>query len=224
MIPDAIDLVIFDCDGVLVDSEILAVEVDRRVLAEFGWHLTDEQIVHRFVGRSSVHFRAELESYLGRGLPDDWEDRFLPWYDDAYQRDLVAVSGVEEAIDQIPWPTCVASSGPHEKIRRTLGITGIHARFEGRIFSATEVAEGKPAPDLFLHAASHMGVSPSRCVVIEDSRFGVAAARAAGMHAFGYAGGLTPAEWLRGENTTVFDDMTDLPRLLGLPANVRGPR
>lgn len=217
MLPDSIDLVIFDCDGVLVDSEILSVEVDRRLLAEFGWHLTHEQIVHRFVGRSSAHFRAELESHLGRALPDDWEERYLPWYDEAFERDLVAVPGVEHAIERIPWLMCVASSGPHEKIRRTLGLTGLHARFEGRIFSATEVAEGKPAPDLFLHAASRMGVGPSRCVVIEDSRFGVAAARAAGMHAFGFAGGLTPAEWLRGESTTVFDDMSDLPRLLGLP-------
>ncbi|MGM7666093.1 HAD family hydrolase [Microbacterium sp. A93] len=217
MLSAGIDLVIFDCDGVLVDSEVLSVEVDRRVLAEFGWHLNQEQIVHRFVGRPSAHFRAELESHLGRGLPDEWEEPYLPWYADAFERELVAVAGVEEAIEQIPWATCVASSGPHEKIRHTLGITGLHARFEGRIFSATEVAEGKPAPDLFLHAAARMGVSPSRCVVIEDSRFGVAAARAAGMHSFGYAGGLTPSEWLRGENTTVFDDMADLPGLLGLP-------
>lgn len=216
-LPDPIELVIFDCDGVLVDSEILSVEVDRRLLAEFGWHLTHEQIVHRFVGRSSAHFRAELEAHLGRALSDGWEEPYLPWYDNAFERDLVAVPGVEDAIERIPWSMCVASSGPHEKLRRTLGLTGFYSRFEGRIFSATEVAEGKPAPDLFLHAASRMGVPPSRCVVIEDSRFGVDAARAAGMHAFGFAGGLTPAEWLRGENTTVFDDMSDLPRLLGLP-------
>lgn len=218
MLPRFVELVIFDCDGVLVDSERLSIEVDRRVLAEFGWQLTQEQILHRFVGRSSAHFRAELEEYVKRALPDDWEEPYLPWYADAFDRDLVAVAGVEDALDRIPWSTCVASSGPHEKLRHTLGLTGLYARFEGRIFSATEVAEGKPAPDLFLHAASRMGVPPERCVVIEDSRFGVAAARAAGMHSFGYAGGLTPAEWLRGENTTVFDDMSDLPGLLGLPS------
>lgn len=216
MLPETVELVIFDCDGVLVDSERLSVEVDRRVLAEFGWHLTHEQILHRFVGRSSAHFRAELEEHLKRSLPDDWEEPYLQWYADAFERDLVAVPGVEDALDRIPWSTCVASSGPHEKLRHTLGLTGLRARFEGRIFSATEVAEGKPAPDLFLHASSRMGVPPERCVVIEDSRFGVAAARAAGMHAFGYAGGLTPAEWLRGADTTVFEDMADLPGLMGL--------
>ena len=217
MLPDPIELVIFDCDGVLVDSEVLSVEVDRRVLAEFGWHLTTEQIVHRFVGRSSAHFRAELESHVGRALPDDWEDPYSSWYVDAFERHLVAVPGVEYALDRIPWPTCVASSGSHEKLRRTLGLTGLHPRFEGRIFSAAEVTAGKPAPDLFLHAASRLGVPPERCVVIEDSRFGVMAARAAGMASFGYAGGLTPAEWLQGENTTVFSDMAELPGLLGVP-------
>lgn len=213
--PAAVELVIFDCDGVLVDSEVLSVQVDRRVLAEFGWHLTEEQIVHRFVGRSSSHFRAELESYLGRALPDDWEEPYRSWYVDAFEQSLVSVQGIENALDRIPWPTCVASSGPHEKLRRTLGKTGLYPRFEGRIFSATEVVNGKPAPDLFLHAAARMGVPPDRCVVVEDSRFGVAAARAAGMHAFGYAGGLTPADWLHGAHTTVFDDMADLPDLLG---------
>lgn len=216
MLPSAIKLIIFDCDGVLVDSEVLSVEVDRRVLAEFGWHLTREQIVHRFVGRSSAHFRAELESHLGRALADDWEAPYLPWYAEAFERELVAVAGVESALDRIPWQTCVASSGSHEKLRRTLGITKLHSRFEGRIFSATEVAEGKPAPDLFLHAASRMGVLPEHCVVVEDSRFGVAAARAAGMHALGYAGGLTPADWLQGAGATVFDDMAALPGLLGI--------
>lgn len=216
MLPDSIDLVIFDCDGVLVDSEILSVEIDRRVLAAFGWHLTREQIVHRFVGRSSAHFRAELEAHLGHAFPDDWEDAYQPWYDEAFEKELVAVPGVEAALERIPWRTCVASSGPHEKLRSTLGITNLHSRFAGRIFSATEVAHGKPAPDLFLHAAARMGARPERCVVIEDSRFGVAAARAAGMRALGYAGGLTPAEWLLEEGATVFHDMAALPGLLGV--------
>jgi len=217
MLPRNIELVIFDCDGVLVDSETLAVEVDRRVLAEFGWHLTREQIVHRFVGRSAAHFRAEVESHIGHPLPDDWEAPYRSWYIDTFERDLVAVPGVEQVIDRIPWEMCVASSSTHSGLRRTLGLTGLYSRFAGRIFSATEVAEGKPAPDLFLHAAAKMDVAPENCVVIEDSRFGVAAARAAGMHAFGYAGGLTPADWLRGEGTTVFHDMAELPELLGLP-------
>ncbi|WP_245861071.1 HAD family hydrolase [Microbacterium aurantiacum] len=216
MLPEAIDLVIFDCDGVLVDSETLSVEIDRRVLSELGWELTADEIVHRFVGRSDAHFRAEVETHLGHALPDDWETRYQPWYREVFTRDLEAVPGVVTALDAIGSETCVASSGTHEKIRFTLGLTGLLSRFEDRIFSAVEVENGKPAPDLFLHAASRMGVPASRCVVIEDSRFGVEAARAAGMRAFGYCGGLTPAEWLAGENTIVFADMAELPELLGI--------
>ncbi|MEV4669994.1 MULTISPECIES: HAD family hydrolase [unclassified Microbacterium] len=215
-LPERLELVIFDCDGVLVDSERLSVEIDREVLSDLGWELTIEEIVHRFVGRSAAHFRSEIEAYLGRALPDDWEAPYQHRYSDAFVRDLQAVPGVVTALDTISAPTCVASSGAHEKIRRTLGLTGLLPRFDGRIFSAAEVENGKPAPDLFLRAASCMGVPPSRCVVIEDSRFGVEAARAAGMHAFGYAGGLTPAEWLAGEGTTVFEDMAELPALLGM--------
>lgn len=213
-----IDLVIFDCDGVLVDSEKLAVRVDRKVLADLGWELTESEIVHRFVGRSAAHFRADVEAYLGHALPDDWEAPYQHLYDEAFERDLEAVDGVVAALEPImtATATCVASSGSHVKIRRSLGSTGLLRHFEGRIFSASEVADGKPAPNLFLHAAARMGASPDRCVVIEDSRFGVAAARAAGMRSFGYSGGLTPPEWLEGQGTIVFDDMERLPELLGL--------
>ncbi|MGY2743284.1 HAD-IA family hydrolase [Pseudarthrobacter sp. O4] len=135
------ELVVFDCDGVLVDSEVIAVRVDQRVLADLGWELG-------------------------------------------------------------------------------LGQTGLLHRFEGRIFSATEVANGKPAPDLFLHAAARLGTPPERCVVVEDSAYGVQAARAAGMHVLAYAGGVTPAERLAGPGTTVFHDMRQLPELVaaGRPA------
>lgn len=213
-----IDLVIFDCDGVLVDSERLAVRIDQAVLADLGWRLSEREIVHRFVGRSAAHFRESVEEHLGRSLADDWEAPYQHLYDEAFERDLAPVPGVASALDRIATAaaTCVASSGSHEKIRRTLGLTGLLSRFEGRIFSAADVSDGKPAPDLFLHAAARMGVPPDRCVVIEDSRFGVAAARAAGMRAFGYAGGLTPPQWLAGENTIVFNDMERLPELLGL--------
>lgn len=212
---DDIRLVIFDCDGVVVDSERLSVEIDRRVLAEFGWILTHDEILHRFVGRSAAHFRAALEEHIGRRLPDDWEAPYHSWYVEAFERELRAVPGIESALDTITASICLASSGSHAKIRRNLMLTGLLPRFEGRIFSADDVVHGKPAPDLFLHAADRMGVAAEQCVVIEDSRFGIAAARTAGMRAFGYAGGLTPAEWLMGEGTIVFDDMADLPELLG---------
>jgi beta-phosphoglucomutase-like phosphatase (HAD superfamily) len=109
----------------------------------------------------------------------------------------------------------VASSSSHERLRFTLGLTGLLERFDGRIFSAEDVRNGKPAPDLFLHAAASLGADPARCAVVEDSRYGVEAARAAGMRAFGYAGGLTPADRLAGPDTVVFDDMCELPGLLG---------
>lgn len=208
------DLVIFDCDGVLVDSERLSIEVDRRVLADLGWSLSHDEILHRFVGRSTAHFRAEIERHLGTSLSDDWEAPYQSWYDDAFARELTTVPDVESALDEISIRTCVASSGSHAKIQRTLGLTGLHPRFEGRIFSADDVVEGKPAPDLFLHAAHSLGVDPGRCAVVEDSRFGVRAARAAGMPVFGYAGGLTPPEWLEREGATVFSDMLELPALL----------
>lgn len=209
-----IDLVIFDCDGVLVDSERLSIEVDRRVLADLGWELSSDEIVHRFVGRSAAYFRSEIESFLGSPLRDDWEATYQPWYVAAFA-ELIAVDGVERALDEIVTATCVASSGTHAKIRRTLGMTGLLPRFEGRIFSVEDVVVGKPAPDLFLHAADRLGVHPEHCAVVEDSRFGVRAARAAGMRVYGYAGGLTPAEWLEQEGAVVFADMRDLPDLLG---------
>jgi HAD superfamily hydrolase (TIGR01509 family) len=215
----AIELVIFDCDGVLVDSERLAVRVDVRVLAELGWPLTEREIIERFVGRSDAFMKAEIEAHLGRPLAPDWEDAFQHLYREAFAAELTPVPGVVEALDRITLPTCVASSGTHDKMRYTLGLTGLYDRFAGHIFSVSEVAHGKPAPDLFLHAARQMGVEPAACVVVEDSRHGVAAARAAGMLALGYAGGLTSAEHLRGPGTVVFSDMRDLPSLLA-----RGPR
>ncbi len=133
---------------------------------------------------------------------------------EAVDAGLTPVDGLPEALAAITLPTCVASSGSHEKMQQTLGRTGLYERFAGRIHSATEVARGKPAPDVFLYAARRMGVAPSACAVVEDSRPGVEAARAAGMRSFGYAGGLTPASHLVGPGTVVFTDMRDLPGLL----------
>ena len=209
-------LVIFDCDGVLVDSERLAVRVEARLLAELGWPLGEDEILERFVGRSDAHQLAEIEAALGRAVPD-WPARYGAALRDAFTAELVAVDGVVAALDDLSLPTCVASSGTIEKVRFTLGLTGLLERFDGRISSATEVAEGKPAPDLFLHAAAAMGVAPAACVVVEDSAAGVEAARRAGMRCLGYAGGLTPAGWLEGPGTTVFSDMAQLVPLLTSP-------
>ena len=211
------DLVIFDCDGVLVDSERLSVRVESRLLAELGWPLTEDDVLERFVGRSDAHMKAEIEAALGRPVPE-WDEQYRSHLHEAFHAELTTVQGVVAALDHLDAAgaaTCVASSGTHDKMAVTLGLTGLHDRFAGRIFSATEVANGKPAPDLFLHAAESMGHEPDRCAVVEDSPYGVEAARAAGMTAFGYAGGLTPAAWLAGPGTVVFEDMADLPALLG---------
>jgi len=209
-----LDLVIFDCDGVLVDSERIAVRVDAIVLARLGWELTEAEIIERFMGRSEAYMVGEIEAALGRPLPVDWDAEFTPLYREALEAELQPVDGVVEALDAISTPTCVASSSTHERLRFTLGLTGLLDRFDGRIFSAADVANGKPAPDLFLHAAASLGADPARCAVVEDSVYGVQAARAAGMRAFGYAGGLTAADRLAGPATTVFSDMRSLPALL----------
>jgi HAD superfamily hydrolase (TIGR01509 family) len=209
-----LELVIFDCDGVLVDSERLAVRVEAAVLAELGWPLSQAEVIERFMGRSQAFMVQAIRDRLGGRLPDDWQDRLDRRYRAAFDAELTPVDGVVEALDRIATPTCVASGASHETLRLTLGLTGLYQRFEGRIFSASEVAEGKPAPDLFLHAAARMGAEPAACAVVEDSRYGVEAARAAGMLAFGYTGGLTPPERLAGPRTVLFDDMRRLPDLL----------
>ena len=204
---------IFDCDGVLVDSEPIAVRIDAWVLARLGWPLSEVEIIERFVGRSHEFMVGEIEAHLGRPLPDDWDDEFEPLYRDAFEAELRPVEGIVRALDGIAIPTCVASNGSHPRTERSLRIVGMFERFEGRIFSASDVANGKPAPDLFLHAARSMGAAPIDAVVVEDSPFGVQAARSAGMRVLGFAGGLTPAERLT-DATAVFTDMRTLPDLL----------
>jgi HAD superfamily hydrolase (TIGR01509 family) len=206
--------VIFDCDGVLIDSERLAVKVEVEVLSELGWRLTEAEVIERFVGRSGRDMHDAIEAHLGRKLPAGWQERFAPRYRRAFEADLTPVDGVVGALDQIKLPTCVASSSTHAHLRYTLGLTGLYERFAGRIFSAEDVTMGKPAPDLFLHAAEQMATNPAACVVVEDSRPGVQGARAAGMRVLAYAGGLSRAELLEGPDTVVFEDMAALPELL----------
>jgi beta-phosphoglucomutase-like phosphatase (HAD superfamily) len=215
------DLVIFDCDGVLVDSERLAVRTEAAILSGLGWPLTEADIVERFVGRSAAYMHGEIERHVGRSV--DWEAEFEVRYREVFERQLVPVPGVVEALDVVEAaaeggrpgiPICVASSGSHDKMRFTLGVTGLLERFQGRIFSVDEVEHGKPAPDVFLHAASTMGVPPSRCAVVEDSVSGVTAGVAAGMTVFAFAGGVTGAEKLAIGSAVVFDDMRALPDLL----------
>ncbi|MEV5281340.1 HAD family hydrolase [Streptomyces sp. NPDC052811] len=209
-----IELVIFDCDGVLVDSERIAVRIQMALGAELGWPLTEADVIDRFIGRSRESICEQIAQQLGEEIAAFWWKQLIQRHREAVDAGLEAVDGLPEALAEITLPVCVASSGSQEKMRHTLGVTGLYDRFTGRIFSSTEVSRGKPAPDIFLHAARQMGVDPAACAVVEDSYPGVQAARAAGMHAFGYAGGLTPAERLEGPGTIVFHDMRKLPNLI----------
>lgn len=208
-------LIIFDCDGVLVDSEVLAVEIDRMVLEEHGWSLTREQVIERFLGIPMIKVQEGLEDHLGRPLGTGWIDSLEARYKESFEKDLRPVPGIIEALEQLKGPRCVASSGTHERIRHSLSLCNMLGYFEdSHIFSAQDVRHGKPAPDLFLHAASSMGFNPENCLVIEDSAHGVTAARAAGMKVLGYAGGVTPAQKLKDAGAQIFEDMAELPRLV----------
>ena len=208
------ELVIFDCDGVLVDSEPISVRLDVEMLAQLGIAATEQEVIERFVGRSPDVIVQEAGVELGHPPPDDWFKRGEEQLRERFLAELAPVPGIVGALEQITTPACVASSSTPENLRFKLELTGLYDRFAGRIFSASEVANGKPAPDLFLHAAARLGAAPAGCVVVEDSRYGVEAGRAAGMRVLAYAGGGTPGHVLAGPGTVVFDDMRALPELL----------
>lgn len=213
----AFELVIFDCDGVLVDSERLTVQAEARMLTEMGWPITVEEIVQRFVGGSSAHMLAEVEKHLGRERTIEFDRLSSDEIAAAFRERLQPVDGVRSLVECLHAhgvPTCVASSGSHSKMELTLGVTGLMSLFEGRVYSSSEVSRSKPWPELFLHAASSMGADPSRCAVIEDSINGTRAAVAAGMTCFGFGGGLTPAVDLAAAGAVVFAEMRDLETLL----------
>ena len=206
-------LVIFDCDGVLVDSERLTVGVEAEVLTELGWPMDAAGVVRRWMGTTSAAQLAEITARLGEEAAAEFDRRTTTIIRAAFDTDLEAVEGVTELVDALAAlgiPTCVASSGTPTRMELTLGVTGLWDRFEGRIFSAVEVARGKPAPDLFLLAAERMGVVPRRCAVVEDSVHGVRAGVAAGMTVFGYAGGLTAEPELVAAGAEPFGHMREL--------------
>lgn len=221
------ELVIFDCDGVLVDSERICVKVDARITADLGCAFTEAEIIERFVGSSAEVYTAAVEERLGRSLGQGWQEPYEHLYEEAFAAELTAIEGIDAALTRLTrsaLPFCVASNGQHRAIRHSLQLTSlVHHFAEDRIFSATDVPRGKPAPDLFLRAAVTLGMAPERCVVVEDSVYGVRAARAAGMRVFGYVGGLACAARLEVAGAVLFDDMRALPDLLGVPALLGGP-
>lgn len=209
-------LVIFDCDGVLVDSEPLANAVLHAELQRLGDALSLEESAALFTGLSLSSCLEIVEERLGCSPPPDFLPRLRAGVVDAFRRELAPVAGIELVLRGLDHPFCVASSGSHEKIRFSLGLTGLHAYFDSRrIFSAEDVARGKPAPDLFLHAAAAMGFAPGRCVVVEDSLPGVRAARAAGMTVLGFGGGTGAGALRQAGADAVFSRMDALPSLLG---------
>jgi HAD superfamily hydrolase (TIGR01509 family) len=215
----AIDLVIFDCDGVLVDSEVISCRAHADVLSRHGYPITSEQVLVRFLGVSEKDARRMVEQEIGRNLPDDLESQVNAATLQFYASDLQPITHVAAAIGAIDLPKCVASSGTPEKIHHGLTCAGLYDLLAPNIFSASQVARGKPAPDLFLFAAAQMKVAPERCLVIEDSVPGVTGAHAAGMTVLGFHGGshCPPghAERLRAAGAALtFDDMRQLPELV----------
>jgi HAD superfamily hydrolase (TIGR01509 family) len=191
-------LVIFDCDGVVVDSERVVQDVDLRMIADLGWPISREEIFEQHLGRTEEAVTANIEQAIGRPVPDDFPRARQAAYERAFAEHLTAVPGVRAAAESLRtggYDTCIASSSSHSRLRLTLGLTQMAQTFGDRVYSADDVDRGKPAPDLFLHAAKQMGHAPEACVVVEDSPNGVTAARTARMKVIGYAA-LTPGHML----------------------------
>ncbi|MFD1328800.1 HAD family hydrolase [Mycoplana ramosa] len=211
-----IDLIIFDCDGVLVDSEPISLAVLVDALDAAGVTMDAEEATDRFLGRSLKSMSDILHEDYGLAIDDHFLEKMRTALYARFRQELRPIDGVRAAVEALPIPFCVASSSQPERIRLSLAVTGLLDRFEPHIFSASMVERGKPAPDLFLHASAAMGIVPDACVVIEDSPAGVMAAQAAGMRVFAFAGG----SHARGERhrqslsrlqpDALFDDMRDL--------------
>jgi HAD superfamily hydrolase (TIGR01509 family) len=213
------DLIIFDCDGVLVDSEVISCRAHAETLTRHGYPITSEQVLDRFLGRSMRQATIEIEAELGRSLPEDFASQTYAEIFRLFATSLEATPHIVEALAQIKQPICVASSGPPEKISASLNRTGLYDRFAPHIFSAVQVRHGKPAPDLFLFAAKQMQAAPPNCLVIEDSVAGIAGAIAAGMRVLGFHGGshcrAGYGDQLRTAGAiATFDDMRQLPGLI----------
>ncbi|MFG2118746.1 HAD family hydrolase [Streptomyces sp. NPDC048710] len=210
------DLIIFDNDGVLVDSEPISNRHLAAYLTELGHPTSYEDSIRDYMGSAMHRIHELVLERTGQRLPEDFDDVFHARVFAAFERELKPVAGVDDVLEKLVAdgvPYCVASSGSHERIRVGHRTTGLDRWFEEeRIFSSQDVGRGKPAPDLFLYAAERMGVAPDRCAVVEDSPLGVQAAVAAGMDVYGYTA-MTPAERLTGANQ-LFSSMGELADLL----------
>lgn len=217
-----VDLVIFDCDGVLVDSELITNRIYVELLNEVGISITLDDMFERFVGRSMDYCWRLVATLLGRPVPQTLIEEYRQRTAAALEAQLKPVRGIFETLDWLDLHSlayCVASSGTHEKMHMTLGLTGLLPRLQGRLFSVTDVAEAKPAPDVYLLAAHRSGVVPAKCCVIEDSATGTIAGVAAGMTVLGYCA-LTPRQRLL--DAGAWSTFSDMHALSGLLATILG--
>lgn len=183
------DLVIFDCDGVLIDSEIISARMLVQELAALGVKIDLPYVARHFLGRSYPTVMAQIRIEFGLDLPSDFEDQYRERLLEEFRRDLKVMPGVAEVLDQLSVPFCVATSSSPRRAAMSLELTGLSDRVGTRLYTASQVQRGKPAPDLFLFAADQMGVTPARALVIEDSLTGLRAGQAAGMTVWHFTGG-----------------------------------
>jgi HAD superfamily hydrolase (TIGR01509 family) len=214
------EVVIFDCDGVLVDSEVISLGRTRSALGKAGLPLSEQEVFDRFLGVSVDSMLETVGRELGATLPDTFRRQLADDILADLEHELKGIEGLREALDGLGARVCVASSSTPDRIRRSLAVVGYSALFEPNIFSTTETARGKPHPDIFLYAAEKMRTAPGACLVIEDSVAGVIGAAKAGMRIFGFTGGshiTGPAQGerlLRAGASLVFDQMATLPKLI----------
>ena len=207
------DLVIFDCDGVLVDSEVISNSVLSASLETIGLSITPEVCMDLFLGKSWDYCFHVIKKRLGTEPPRTLHETYMKKLFVQFEKNLKPIEDIQFALDNIPYPKCVASSGPHLKINKTLSITGLMERFGEHVYSADDVKFGKPAPDLFLHAAMKMNATPSKTLVIEDSTVGVEAAYKAGMTPLAFCSKkINPT--IGQSETIVFRSMRELPDLI----------
>lgn len=185
-------LVIFDCDGVLIDSELIACSVHASTLSSLGFPMSTKNVIARFTGISSAEMRAAIEFENAQRLPKEFESLCAAAVEAEFRRKLKVTNGIHKQLDNLisaKMASCVASSSPQERLESVLKQVDLWDYFAPNVFSASQVKAGKPAPHLFLYAAGQMNIDPSRCLVVEDSVPGVCAARAAGMKVVGFVGG-----------------------------------
>lgn len=205
--------VIFDCDGVLVDSEVLGIKILLEMTAAYGVKVELNKAVKDLSGRRLKEALAMLQTQADTEFPDNLEVMFRERSYQVFQEEVLAVAGVHDLLDALPVPYCVASSGPVDKICMNLTNTGLIHYFQERIYSAYDINSWKPDPGIFLHAARQMGFTPDQCVVIEDSLAGIQAAKAGGFRVYGYANAHNARD-LEEAGATVFYHMRELPALL----------